>query len=91
MKTNEKYMTNEKFYASNTEYVFAVYGTEKDYLNGTNAGQVMIWGNNNITKYEGQLILNGMAVGASVRYKHPIAAVYAITGSGTKTILSTSR
>ena len=91
MKTNEKYMTDEKFYTSNTEYVFAVYGTEKDYLNGTNTGQVMIWGNNDITKYEGQLILNGMAVGASVRYKHPIAAVYAITGSGTKTILSTSR
>lgn len=91
MKTNEKYMTDEQFNATNTQYVFAVYGTEKDYINGTNAGQVMIWGNNEITKYEGQLILNGMAVGASVRYKHPVAAVYAIAADGKKTILSTSR
>lgn len=91
MRTNEKYMSDEQFNATKTQYVFAVYGTEKNYINGTNAGQMIIWGNNEITKYEGQLILNGMAVGASVRYKHPIAAVYAVGGDGKKTILSTSR
>lgn len=91
MENNEKYMTDEKFYTSNTTYIFAVYGTDKDYINGTNAGNVLTWSNNNITRYQGQLILNGLVVGASVKYKHPIAAVYAISGDGAKTILRTSR
>lgn len=91
METNEKYMSDDEFYASNTEYIFAVYRTEKDLHNGTNIGQVLIFGSNNITKREGKLILYGMAVGASVRYKYPIAAIHATTDSGKKTILDTSR
>ena len=88
MKDNNKYMTDEQFNTTGTMYVFAVYANRKDTDWQRNAKEVLSWCNNYITRYEGQLLLQGLAAGASVRYKNPHAVLYAVTSDGTRKQLS---
>jgi hypothetical protein len=49
----------------------------------------MSWDNNDLTRYTAQLVLMGMAAGASAKYKNPFAVLYGITPDGIRQPLST--
>lgn len=81
MNTNEKYMTDEQFNAvKSTRYVFTIYANRRDADLDKNAHNVLCWCNNDLTRHQGQLILEGIAAGATTKYKHPCAVIYAVTG-----------
>lgn len=88
MNTNEKYMTDEQFNTTGTMYIFTVYASKRDADTDTNARNVLEWHNNGLTRHTGQLILNGMTAGATVKYKHPHTVLYAVTAAGDRQRLS---
>lgn len=91
MKNNEKYMTDEQFAATGTKYIFVAYANQKAFEQNAYTCGLLLWYNNNLTQYEGQLILQGLASGAAIKYTHPVAVLYAQTSDNKQTILSTCR
>lgn len=88
METNEKFFTDQEFKANKIEYHFTAYPSRRQYQNNETAARVITWCNNDLTRYTAQNILQGIAAGASLKYKHPFAVLYAITQDGTRIRLS---
>lgn len=84
----KKYYTDREFNQNGIFYAFTLYASLQDAHDEKNAQEVMIWNNNDLTRYEAQLVLMGILSGASCKYKQPKATLYAIDRDGQKTCLS---
>lgn len=91
MNNTEKYYTDQEFNEMNICYMFTIYANKKDADTDTNGHNLMAWSNNNLTRYDAQTTLMGMAVAATLKYKHPVAVLYADTPDGNRLPLSSCK
>ena len=89
MKNNEKFMSDQEFADNGIKYLFTIYPSRAHYEHGKPVAAALPWENNDLTRHTAQLILMGMAAGASAKYKNPFAVLYGITPNGIRQPLST--
>lgn len=88
MNTNEKFYTDQEFEQMNICYMFCVYCNKRNADLQINCTNLMPWRNNNLTRETAQYILMGIAAAATLKYKHPVAVLYADTPDGNRVKLS---
>jgi hypothetical protein len=91
MNNNEKYYTDQQFEQMNICYMFCVYCNKRNADLRINCTNLMPWNNNNLTRETAQNILMGIAAAATIKYKYPVAVLYADTPDGNRIILSSCR
>lgn len=82
MNSNEKFYTDQDFEALNICYMFSLYSSRRNADTDTNAANLMHWSNNQLTRDRAHDILTGMAAAATVKYKRPVAVLWADTPNG---------
>lgn len=76
---DNKFMTDAQFNEGQYKYMFCVYSSRRDYNTRKEPQKTFPWYNNDLTKEEAQKILLGCCIGASTKFKHPVAVLYSFT------------